>query len=148
MPDCCPSEKEEFCICDFGSCPSSVITCEQNQRKYRTNPEECCPVFACECDTGKNSYRPTLLVFPECNNFVLAKCDKTIPVCADNEYLTSTDDGCCTAYSCQCKECAIPEVCKDGWTSTETTDNCGCVTRCCEAPKTCVYDSELHSIGM
>ena len=50
---CCPNVEEQICICDVNSCPADLTVCKTYERKYQTNPGECCPKYSCECDHSK-----------------------------------------------------------------------------------------------
>ena len=44
--------------------------------------------------------------------------------------------------------CKEPEPCKEDWTASDISDECGCITRECLAPKQCVYCGEAHEPGI
>ncbi|XP_077966609.1 von Willebrand factor-like [Styela clava] len=128
LAECCPSQPEQFCVCDVNSCDPVKPTCSSYQRLYRTNPEECCPVYACECD--------------------YATCDRGDLSCPTNKHLSEKVlNECCTTSVCECNDCSMPEPCKSGWTAIDNHDECGCTLRICEPASSCIYDGESHQPG-
>uniref|UniRef100_F6TIX8 CTCK domain-containing protein n=1 Tax=Ciona intestinalis TaxID=7719 RepID=F6TIX8_CIOIN len=129
LPECCASEFEEVCVCDVGSCPVSTVTCESYERKYQTNPGECCPTYACECDN--------------------TQCERGVLSCPSKQHLTEkVINSCCSISVCECNVCEPAEPCKDGWLATDTFDECSCTIRTCVPPTECVYLGETHAPGV
>merc|ERR1712136_9224 len=96
---------------------------------YVTNLGECCPEYACECDSNK--------------------CDRGVLSCPRGQHLVEkTVNSCCTTTKCACDACEEPETCKEGYSVAETTDSCGCVTRTCTPPMECVYYGDAHAPGL
>ncbi|XP_078495661.1 uncharacterized protein LOC445660 [Ciona intestinalis] len=129
LPECCASEFEEICVCDVGSCPVSTVTCESYERKYQTNPGECCPTYACECDN--------------------TQCERGVMSCPSKQHLIEkVINSCCSISVCECDVCEPAEPCKDGWMATDTFDECSCTIRTCVPPTECVYLGETHAPGV
>ena len=80
--------------------------------------------------------------------FAAGKCDAGATRCSSGRHIAAkVINACCTTRVCECNECAAPEDCKEGWTASDTTDDCGCITRECVAPQQCVYCGESHEPG-
>uniref|UniRef100_H2Y887 von Willebrand factor n=1 Tax=Ciona savignyi TaxID=51511 RepID=H2Y887_CIOSA len=129
LPECCASEFEEICICDVASCPISTVKCASYERKYQTNPGECCPTYACECDN--------------------TQCERGEMSCSSKQHLVEkVINSCCSVTVCECDVCEPAQLCKEGWTESDTFDQCGCTIRECVPPTECVHLGETHEPGL
>lgn len=92
-------------------CPSSEEpNCEDYESVVEVPISSCCTTAQCVCD--------------------VSKCSTGVTVCAGNKHVEVTlANECCETAKCVCNECMEPQICKEGWTADEETDDCGCIKR-------------------
>lgn len=79
---------------------------------------------------------------------VAASCDRGEYSCPSNYHLAEkVINPCCKTAVCECNACEEPAACKEGWRASDTTDECGCVTRECSPPTECLYNGDAHAPG-
>uniref|UniRef100_H2Y4W6 von Willebrand factor n=1 Tax=Ciona savignyi TaxID=51511 RepID=H2Y4W6_CIOSA len=129
MTECCPVIYEEVCVCDKSLCPTSTQPqCESYQTMVEVPTSSCCTEYQCICDVSRCSIGVTS-----------CPCNKHVEITRENE--------CCELATCICNTCTEPQTCNEGWTATDTVDDCDCITRTCTPPTKCVYNAEEHAPG-
>ncbi|CAL8374175.1 unnamed protein product [Arctogadus glacialis] len=122
---CCP---EYECVCDLVSCVlPEVPRCVDGQQLVLKNPGECQPVHACVCQK---------------------ECPPQEPIsCPAHRRPAVRKTLCCDVAECVCDCLNTTHTCPPGFSTSSSTNDCGCTETTCLPDKVCVVGGVVYPVG-
>ncbi|XP_035498752.2 von Willebrand factor isoform X2 [Scophthalmus maximus] len=124
---CCP---EYECVCDRVKCDlPEVPRCEDGQTVVLKNPGECQPIHECVCRKEECALRAPLVA------------------CSAHRQPSIKKTKCCDVYECACSCQNSTRSCPAGFSTSTSTNDCGCTQTSCLPDLVCVVGGVIHPVG-